>query len=65
MKESNKKKTRKVLGYIAKGAYCAVCGAAALGAAPFDKGYTMRCVGNAITCSTGGVFHEIDKWVKG
>jgi hypothetical protein len=53
---------RKILGYSAIGVGVVVAGAAALGATPFDRGYTMRCVGNAITSGAPGVISEIKKW---
>ena len=63
MQKENEKIVKDVLNVTAKVLYGGVVGAAALSVAPFDRGYTMRCVGNTMANSTSGVFSEIDRGV--
>ena len=64
MKKENEKKVKQTLGFMAKVVVGVAAGAAALGTAPFDRGYTARCVGSALAGNAGNIFSEIDKWVK-
>lgn len=64
MKKETKRNVKCFFGGIAKITVGIAAGAAALGMAPFDKGATARSIGSALTNNAGGIFHEIDNWVK-
>lgn len=64
MDKEDKKKVKKVFGISAKILYGVVCAAAAVGAAPFDRGTTMKNLGKCITGTAGGVMSEIDNWMN-
>ncbi|EHP47156.1 hypothetical protein [Odoribacter laneus] len=59
---------KKVCKYVVGGAAIvtggALIAAAATGAAPFDRGYTWRCVGNSITSQGPNVLNNVLKWMK-
>lgn len=64
MEKENKKKIKKILGFSAKIIFGGVYVAAAIGAAPFDRGILMKDLGRGISGSGHSVFSEIDRWSK-
>lgn len=59
---TGEKVARRLLGFAALAGLGAVYLAAGLGAAPFDKGMTMRGIGASISRGGGTVLSDLYKW---
>ncbi len=61
MKKENKKVVKQILGFMAKVVVDVVAGTATSGTVPFDRGYSAKCISNALTSNVENIFSEIDK----